>query len=97
MELTKIKLSLRITTDAFDDELKMLANGAKQDLIVAGISKNVLEKEPLPAIVEHAIITYVRLNFGQPSDYDRLKQSYDEQKMQLGMSADYTDFGGDDG
>ena len=92
MELGKIKLSLRITTDAFDEELSMLADAAYQDLLVAGVSAEILKKEPLPSIIEHAIITYVRLNFGQPNDYDRLKKSYDEQKMQLSMSADYTKF-----
>ena len=92
MELGKIKLSLRITTDAFDEELTMLAAAAFQDLLVAGVSSEILKKEPLPSIIEHAIITYVRLNFGQPNDYERLKKSYDEQKMQLGMSADYTKF-----
>lgn len=94
MELGKIKLSLRITTDAFDEELTMLAAAAHQDLLVAGVSSEILKKEPLPSIIEHAIITYVRLNFGQPNDYDRLKKSYDEQKMQLSMSADYTKFKG---
>ena len=93
MNLDKIKLSLRITTDAFDDELTMLANAAKTDLKVAGIKAGVLEIENLSPIVEHAIITYVRLNFGHPSDYDRLKESYDEQKKQLGMSAEFTEFG----
>lgn len=38
-----------------------------------------------PVMLE-AIITYCRLNFGTPDDYDRLKRSYDEQKAQL-MSA----------
>lgn len=95
MNLEKIKLSLRITTDAFDEELTMLANAAKLDLKVAGINSSVLESESLSLspLVEHAIITYVRLNFGQPTDYDRLKESYDEQKKQLGMSAEFTDFG----
>ena len=93
MNLDKIKLSLRITTDAFDEELTMLATAAKTDLKVAGIKAGAFEMENLSPIVEHAIITYVRLNFGQPSDYDRLKESYDEQKKQLGMSAEFTEFG----
>nr|DAP24785.1 MAG TPA: head to tail adaptor [Caudoviricetes sp.] len=92
MNLDKIKLSLRITTDAFDEELIMLASAAKLDLKVAGINPSVLESESLSPLVEHAIITYVRLNFGQPNDYERLKNSYDEQKMQLGMSSEFTSF-----
>ena len=42
--------------------------------------------DPLTA---KALITYVRLNFGSPADYDRLKASYDEQKGQLRETAAY--------
>ena len=48
MELGKIKLSLRITTDAFNEELTMLAAAAYQDLLVAGVSPEILKKEPRP-------------------------------------------------
>jgi hypothetical protein len=40
--------------------------------------------------VLQAIRTYCRANFGNPSNYDRLKASYDEQKAQLGMRSGYT-------
>ena len=53
---------------------------------------------PLGALVSQAVITYCRLNFGQPDDYDRLKRSYDEQKAQLRTNTGYTDWlGVDDG
>ena len=42
------------------------------------------------ALVLRAVVTYCRLNFGQPDDYDRLKASYDEQKAQMGMATGYT-------
>jgi hypothetical protein len=32
------------------------------------------------------------MNFGEVSDYDRLKASYDEQKAQLSMASSYTDY-----
>lgn len=84
--LEKVKMALRITTDAFDDELTVLINSAKLDLGIAGV----VVPETLDAIVERAIITYCKIHFGEPDDYDRLKASYDEQKAQLSMATGYT-------
>ena len=36
-----------------------------------------------------AIITYVRMHFKSPDDYDKLKASYDEQKAQLITATGY--------
>ena len=84
--LTKVKLALRITTNAFDEELNDLIAAAQQDLGIAGV----IVPEELDAIVSTAITTYCKLNFGEPDDYDRLKRSYDEQKAQLSMATGYT-------
>lgn len=90
--LTAAKLALRLSTDAFDDEITQLLNAADSDLGVAGV----LTDED-DAILRQAKITYVRMHFGQPDDYDRLKASYDEQKAQLATCTGYTDWGGADG
>lgn len=87
--ITSAKLALRITTDAFDDQVSDLLEAALLDLGVAGV----VVPETIDAIVKQAAITYVRLHFGQPDDYDRLKASYDEQKAQLSMCSGYTDWG----
>lgn len=86
--LERVKLSLRITTDAFDDELNDLIASAQKDLNIAGV---VLPIE-LDAICLQAIVTYCKINFGSPSndEYKRLKESYDEQKAQLSMANSYT-------
>lgn len=84
--LDAVKMALRIVTDAFDTELNDLIVAALYDMTLAGIS-NQDTSDPL---VRRAIITYCRLNFGQPDDYDRLKRSYDEQKAQMGMATGYT-------
>lgn len=86
--LDKVKLALRITTDAFDSELTDLIEAAQLDLGIAGV---VVPAE-IDSIVTRAIITYCRLHFGEPGDYDRLKLSYDEQKAQLSMASGYTVF-----
>lgn len=86
--LDKVKLALRITTNAFDDELNDLISAAQIDLGIAGV----VIPEEIDAIVSRAVITYCKLHFGEPDEYDRIKASYDEQKAQLSMCADYTNF-----
>lgn len=86
--LTKVKLALRITTEAFDAELNDLIAAAELDLGVAGV----IVPSPVDALVNQAIITFVKMRFGQPDDYDRLKRSYDEQKAQLATCTGYTDW-----
>lgn len=89
--LEKIKMALRISTDAFDDELELLIQSALLDLGIAGVIGDVLTDEP-DAIITQAVITYCKMNFGLPEDYDRLKRSYDEQKAQLVTATGYTDW-----
>lgn len=84
--LTKVKLALRIVTTAYDSELTDLIAAAKTDLGIAGV----VLPTTLDEICERAIITYCKCNFGEPTDYDRLKKSYDEQKAQLSMATGYT-------
>lgn len=78
--LDKVKLALRITTDAFNSEITGLIAAACADLGVVGVDVETTTADPL---LIRAIITYCRVNFGSPDDYDRLKASYDEQKAQL--------------
>lgn len=86
--LEKAKLALRITTNAFDSEISALIEAGVKDLGIAGVTEVVdAASDPL---VTRAVITYVRLHFGAPDDYDRLKASYDEQKAQLSMATGYT-------
>lgn len=84
--LAKVKIALLITTNAYDSELESLISAAQLDMGIAGVTI----PASLDAIVERAIITYCKCNFGQPDDYDRLKKSYDEQKAQLSMATGYT-------
>lgn len=86
--LDKVKLALRISTDAFDDEIMDLMAAAKLDLGIADVS-NVDEMD---ALISRAVVTYCKANFGQPENYDKLKASYDEQKSQLSMATGYTDW-----
>lgn len=87
--LEAARTALRITVNDFDAEIQALIDAAKLDLGIAGV----ILGEDMDALVQRAVITYVRCNFGSPDDYDRLKASYDEQKAQLQMATGYTDWG----
>lgn len=78
--LSLVKLALRVTTDAFNTELSLLIEAACLDLGVVGVTADSTTTDPL---LIRAIVTYCRLNFGSPDDYDRLRASYAEQKAQL--------------
>lgn len=87
--LNKVKMALRITTTAYDDELMDLIEAAQLDLGIAGV----VVPNQVDALVSRAIITYCKMSFGLPEDYDKLKASYDEQKAQLSNATGYTDWG----
>lgn len=91
--LEKVKLALRIVTTAFDSELNDLIEAALADLGIAGVT-SLEETDPL---IIRAVITYCKVNFGEPSEPERLKSAYDEQKAQLQMASGYTDWGESDG
>lgn len=91
--LAEVKLALRITTTAFDSELTELVEAAQLDLGVAGVELI----SGLDPLVKRAIVTYCRVHFGTPDDYDRLKRSYDEQKAQLATNTGHTVWGVSDG
>lgn len=84
--LAKVKMALRITTTSYDTELTDLIEAAKLDMGVAGV----VLPSTLDELVTRAIITYCKMSFGLPEDYDRLKASYDEQKAQLVTHTGYT-------
>ena len=103
--LQETKKALRISTTVYDSELVSLIRAGYRDLQLAGIDisgsvdfsesggewtdESTLDDE----LVMRAIITYVRVHFGSPPDYERVKASYDEQKVQLMHATGYTDWG----
>lgn len=92
--LQMVKLALRITSDSFDAELNMLIQAALKDLKIAGAKgSNIVENDQLTLM---AIITYCKMRFGEPDEYDRLKKSYDEQKAQLVTATGYTKWTAED-
>ncbi|MBR3321912.1 MAG: DNA-packaging protein [Exiguobacterium sp.] len=82
-----VKMALRVSSTALDPEITRLISAAQSDLGIAGVLFDDLD-EP----VAQAVITYCKMNFGIPDDYDRLKASYDEQKSQLVTDTAHTDW-----
>lgn len=78
--LTKVKLAMRLVSSAYDGTIRLLIEAACKDIGIVGVDVDSDTTDPL---LQQAIITYCRMNFGTPSDYDRLKKSFDEQKAQL--------------
>ena len=89
--IDKVRNALRISVSdnsAINDELTDLIDAAKLDLGIAGV----VVPQTVDSIVTKAIITYCKMSFGLPEDYDRLKRSYDEQKAQLSNATGYTNW-----
>ena len=89
--IDKVRNALRISVadnTAMNEELQDLIDAAKLDLGVAGV----VVPQTIDQLVTKAIITYCKMSFGLPEDYDRLKRSYDEQKAQLSNATGYTDW-----
>lgn len=82
--LEKVRLALRVTTHAFDDELGDLILAARADLGLAGVPGGL--DDPL---IQRAIVTYCKCHFGQAENSEGLKASYDEQKAQLQTATGY--------
>ena len=106
--LNEAKLAMRISTDAYDGEIAELLDAGARDLEIAGVvlpgtvsfamTENGIQDNSTLAdsLCKRAIITYARMHFGSPDDYDRLKEAYNVQKVQLMHASDYTDYGEDE-
>lgn len=88
--LNLVKMALRISTDAYDDELNSLIASAVDDLGIAGVTDIDTTNDPL---IKTAVCTYCKIHFGIADDAERLQKSYDEQKAQLSMATGHTDWG----
>lgn len=84
--LEKIKQSLRIKNNAFNDEIMDLINACKKDLETAGV-KNIDEEDSL---IIQAVKTYCKANYGLDNkDSEKYQASYEMQKQKLSLCSDY--------
>lgn len=109
--LKEAKLALRVTQTIYDAEIASLLMAGANDLKIAGVvfegdvSFSVSDDTVTDnctvtdELVKRAIITYAAMRFGNPPNYDKLREAYDTQKGQLMHATGYTDWlnGEDDG
>lgn len=96
MLIDKVKAATRISVIDYDGELNDLIVAGFHDLGITDIKPEMLTEQDIDPLIERAVITYCKMNFGYLSDdqYRKFKASYDEQKAQLLMSSAYTNWGG---
>lgn len=91
--LEYVKTGIPVLSDAYDDFLEMQIAAAEQDLGIAGVV-NVDDADP---IIIAAITTFCKMRMPHSTTdanaYQKLKESYDEQKAQLSMNTGYTVWG----
>ena len=85
MELAKLKRGMLppITSDAFDDVLKLYMDAAFIDLEAAGIIQN----EDNSALYDLAVICFTRANYDSVN-YDAHMAAYKTQKIRLALMSD---------
>ncbi len=104
--LKEAKLALGLTTDAYDARLAALLDAGAKDLRSVGVeftgtvsltvasNGTVTDESTLDDnLVIEAILTYVMVHFGNPSNYAQLLESYDYQKKKLANTSAYTEWG----
>ena len=106
--LKEAKLALRVTASAYDAEIASLLMAGANDLEIAGVvlpgtvsftvaNDEVQDQSTLTdPLVQRAIFTYAAMRFGNPPNYDKLREAYETQKVQLMHASNYTDYGEDD-
>lgn len=106
--LKEAKKALRVTHTMYDSEIASLLMAGANDLEIAGVAlpgavtftigtnDAVTDGSTLTdPLAMRAVITYAAARFGNPPNYQQLKDSYDEQKIQLMHATAYTDYGED--
>ena len=107
--LSEAKKAMRVTSSYYDSEIASLLMAGANDLTIAGVvlpgtvtftvssSDTVTDLSTLTdALAMRAIITYAAMRFGNPPNYDKLRDAYEEQKVQLMHADGYTNYGEDD-
>ena len=109
--LKEAKKALRVTITNYDSEIMGLCKAGLMDLQIAGVEASgtvsytvgtndaVTDTSTLTdPLMQRAIITYAAMRFGNPPNYEQLRDAYETQKVQLMHAAAYTDYGnGGDG
>lgn len=84
--LEEVKMSLRISNDAYDNEINSLIDACKSDLETSGVAPSYFTEENYNALIKQAIIIYCKAQFGfDNQDALRLNESYELLKQKLAI------------
>ena len=84
--LDDVKISLRISSSAYDTEISDLISACKAELSLTGINTT----DDTDALIKRCITSYVKAHMGYNNpDYERLKLAYESLKDKLTLTLDY--------
>lgn len=89
--LDLIKLALRVTTNAFDDEIQLYIDDCIKSMHDLGVVAATSDSED-PQIFS-AVMAYCKWKFGNNNDKDAWRAIYEAKLAELKMQTGYTDWG----
>jgi|LGVF01.2.fsa_nt_gb hypothetical protein len=92
--LEDAKQRLRITINAFDDEIQDLIDAGVADLVQGGVLKSIMDAwvaaPDNDKLLKRAVMIYVKNHFGWDNpDFDKLDMSYKTLKGEITLSDKY--------
>ena len=91
--LDMVKTALRISGDAFDEELGLLIDAAKAEMAGLGVIVNTDESgDPTDKQVQTAVIAYCKWLFGNNEDAERWRDIYHTKLAQMKTMTGLTDW-----
>lgn len=85
-----VKLALRITSTAYDDEVDEVIAAARADLILSGVSATAVNAADPDPLVKRAITVYAKAQFGLDNqDSEKYMESYRSLETHLALSIEY--------
>lgn len=86
-----VKLALRITSTAYDDEIDEIIAAARADLIMSGVSAAAVNAADPDPLIKRAITVYAKAQFGLDNpDSEKFMLSYHSLETHLALSAEYS-------
>lgn len=90
--ITKARAWLRITSEAYDDEIGQTIEACRHDLQNSGV----VVWDTTDDLILQAVKLYLKAQFGFNDGEDKFSRAYEFLKAGLSLSGDYNETGGDE-
>ena len=88
--LASVKVALRVSASAYDDEITDLIQAAMDDMKLSGVAAVHFTLDEPDPIIKRALVTYAKANFGLDNpDSEKFQRAYDSLKTHLCLSQEY--------